>query len=46
MENNAKFTPGMPVWVVARDEDGNAFNHKKTLAFIDSGFDMHVLMEG
>ena len=24
MANDAKFTPGMPVWVVARDEDGNA----------------------
>lgn len=24
MANDAKFTPGMPVWVIARDEDGNA----------------------
>ena len=24
MANNAKFTPGMPVWVIERDEDGNA----------------------
>ena len=24
MGNNAKFTPGMNVWVIERDEDGNA----------------------
>ena len=24
MNDNAKFTPGMPVWVIERDEDGNA----------------------
>lgn len=24
MVNDAKFTPGMPVWVIERDEDGNA----------------------
>lgn len=24
MANDAKLTPGMPVWVIERDEDGNA----------------------
>ena len=24
MANDTKFTPGMPVWVIDRDEDGNA----------------------
>lgn len=24
MANDTKFTPGMPVWVIERDEDGNA----------------------
>lgn len=24
MENDTKFSPGMPVWVIERDEDGNA----------------------
>ena len=25
MANDAKFTPGMTVWVIERDEDGNAY---------------------
>ena len=24
MANDSKFTPGMPVWMIERDEDGNA----------------------